>query len=317
VIVPPNDRSGGGPLVSLIMPVWQPRPEWLREAVASALGQRGCSIELIVVDNGNDAPVSDQLAGLMDSRLRTLRIAHGGVSRARNAGMAEARGAFVRFVDCDDVLEPDSTRRLLDLGPDGRTITYGATEYCDAEMRPYKIVTCALQGSIVEHVLTDFTVTLPAILFPRQVVDLVGAWDEAMTMCEDWDFVARALEHAPVRGDTQVAIRYRRHATSAVARASIDLSERSAARVIERYVARHPEHRESPWVRRAHAIRLTHAGDRYLHAGNRAAALSRFGTALRTDPAYTLRVISGIVRRKVRARTPYRAASTSRGGPAA
>ena len=298
------------------MPVWRPRPEWLREAVASALGQRGCSIELIVVDNGNDAPVSDQLTALTDARARTIRIEQAGVSRARNVGMAEAHGAFVRFIDCDDVLEPDSTRRLLDLGPDGLTITYGATEYCDAEMRPYKIVTCALQGSIVEHALTDFTVTLQAILFPRQVVDLVGAWDETMTMCEDWDFVARALEHAPVRGDTQVAIRYRRHATSAVGRASIDLSERSAARVIERYVARHPEHRESPWVRRAHAVRLTVAGERYLRAGRGAAALSRFATGLRADPAYTLRVISGIVRREVRARTPYRAASTPR-GPAA
>ena len=96
---------------------------------------------------------------------------------------------------------------MVDLGSDGLTITYGATEYCDAEMRPYKIVTCALQGSIIEHALTDFTVTLPAILFPRRVVDLVGAWDETMTMCEDWDFVARALEHAPVRGRRRV--RYR------------------------------------------------------------------------------------------------------------
>jgi glycosyltransferase involved in cell wall biosynthesis len=118
-----TDRSTGqarsrglsqGPLVSVIMPVW-PRPEWLREAVGSALGQRACRIELVVVDDGCPQPVATLLREIDDERLRPLRIPHAGVSSVRNAGIEAAHGDLFRFVDADDVLEPQSTARLVDL----------------------------------------------------------------------------------------------------------------------------------------------------------------------------------------------------------
>jgi exonuclease III len=65
---------------------------------------------------------------------------------------------------------------------------------------------------------------------------------------------------------------------------------------------RHPDERASPHVRRAHAMRLTEAGDRYLQSGNRSAALSRFRRALRHDPTYTVKTVSAILAREVRAR---------------
>ena len=40
-------------LVSLVMPVWRPRPEWLQQAVTSALDEHACAIELIVVVGGS------------------------------------------------------------------------------------------------------------------------------------------------------------------------------------------------------------------------------------------------------------------------
>ena len=290
------------PLVSLVMPAWRPQREWLREAVASCLAQRDCAIELIVVDNGNPTPVADMLADVVDARLRFVRIPHGGVSRARNVGVAEARGTHLRFIDCDDVVDQGSTRRLLDLSIDDLTVAYGATEYCDVTLTPYKTVTCTLEGVIPAEALTEFTVTLPSLLFPRRAVDLAGSWDEDMTICEDWDFVQRVLEHARVRGETRVASRYRRHATSAVGTATIDLADRSAARVIDKYVERHPEQRRSPHVRRAHAIRLVSAGDRYLRIGDRRSAFTRFVAAGRMDAAYTARAVSGIIARELRSR---------------
>ena len=71
-----------GRLVSLIMPAWRPRPEWFHEAVTSALAQRNCDFELIVVDNGNDVAVDGTLSSIRDPRMRIIRIGHGGVSRA-------------------------------------------------------------------------------------------------------------------------------------------------------------------------------------------------------------------------------------------
>jgi hypothetical protein len=290
------------PRVSLVMPVWRTRPDWLHEAVDSALAQRGVDFELIVVDDGNDVPMSHVLGDVDDRRLSIVRISHGGVSRARNAGLARARGDFVRFVDSDDVIDPDSTERLLRLAGGDGSIGYGATEYCDAEMRPYRLVVCSLEGFIAPQALTSFTVMLPSILFPRGVIERVGPWDETLSVCEDWDFVQRALEHAPVRGEQRVATRYRRHASSSTGTAALETIEAGSARVVERYVQRHPDQRDSPHVRRAHAMRLTTLGERYLQSSAVGPALARFAGALTVDAGWAAREIVSIVRRDVRAR---------------
>src|SRR5262249_22456176 len=136
------------PLVSLIMSVWRPRPDWLAQAVESALGQRGCHIELVLVDDGCPEPVAGLLSWVRDKRLRTLRIEHGGVSRARNAGIAASRGSRLRFIDCDDVIDLDSTARLLCLmGNNEDVIAYGATILCDAALRPQGKIASRLEGS--------------------------------------------------------------------------------------------------------------------------------------------------------------------------
>src|SRR5215207_400351 len=140
-----RDSSRSAALVSLVMPAWNPDPVWLRQAVASALDQRGCEIELIVVDDGSDAPVEECLAELEDDRMRILRIPHGRVSRARNAAIEVARGAFVRFIDCDDVILPDSTAHLLSLAADDTVVAYGATLVCDEELRPLSVIRSGLQ----------------------------------------------------------------------------------------------------------------------------------------------------------------------------
>src|SRR5262245_26410862 len=153
------------PLVSLIMPVWQTRRDWLRTAVNSALAQRGCSVELIVVDDGNPEPVASLLDGIDDARLRVVRIDHAGPSVARNAGIHEAQGDWIRFVDSDDVLDPDSTSHLASFMDGDDVIAYGGTLVCDEHLRPGRLIASTLQGRIAyECLLGQFETRLPALL---------------------------------------------------------------------------------------------------------------------------------------------------------
>jgi glycosyltransferase involved in cell wall biosynthesis len=231
-----------GPLVSLIMPARQPHPEWLRAAVVSALTQRDCQLELVVVDDGSPEPVADLLVGIDDPRLRIIRIEPGGVSHARNAGLAAASGDYLRFIDSDDVLEPGSTARLVALagaGP-GATIAYGATLSCDEQLRPLELMRSDLEGWIAEDcLLYRFDVRCMSLLFPRPVVDAIGEWDTSLRHCQDWDYVLRATEHAPVHGDQEVATFYRRH--SAAQTSNVAASLHFETMVVDRYFERHPE----------------------------------------------------------------------------
>jgi glycosyltransferase involved in cell wall biosynthesis len=241
------------PDVSLIMPAWNPRPDWLHAAVESALAQTGCSIELIVVDDGSEPPVAEALAGIDDPRLQILRLPHGGVGRARNAGVDAARGAYFRYVDCDDVIVADSTAHLLALaGGDDDVVVYGATVVCDETLRPLSTISAGLQGSVFEACLLNaFDTTIHSLLYPRRVAEAVGEWEPTIVVSQDWDYALRAFEVAEVRGDRRVATHYRTHArmNSRNVREGI----RGYERVVEGFFTRHPELEGSRLARRARA----------------------------------------------------------------
>lgn len=239
--------------VSLVMPVWRPEPDWLREAVDSVLAESDVDLELLVVDDGNDVPVADLLADrLPDRRLRVLRVTHGGVSAARNAGTEAATGEYLRYVDADDVCEPGSTERLRELA-DPQTIAYEDTLVRDeGSGRTYRI-SSRLRGSVaVPCLLGEFDSRHVSMLFPRDVVRRAGPWDPRLRVREDFDFVLRCLEQAPVVPGEGTATTYRRHAASAT-RSDRALEDADAASrlVVGGFFARHPELRGTPTEREA------------------------------------------------------------------
>jgi glycosyltransferase involved in cell wall biosynthesis len=292
--------------VSLIMPVWRTPPEWLREAVRSALAERDADLELIVVDDGNDEPVERVLEATDDPRLRILGREHEGPYAARNAGMAAAQGAFLRFVDADDVVISGSTGRLLELARGGQ-VAYGATEVCDESLEPQSVATSQVEGDAsLESVLGRFDVYVVSMLFPRAVVEAAGPWNEhAFRVSGDWDFVLRSLERAPVRRLDEVVTRYRRHGASVTKRADVAAGADAAEAVLGGYFARHPERRGTPLERQAY-LRV-HVDRALAHAwqGEWRPAGSQFARALRRSPGRALAAggrwaasrLAGVIRR--------------------
>jgi glycosyltransferase involved in cell wall biosynthesis len=292
------------PLVSFVMPVWLPRPAWLRDAVASVLEQEACRIELIVVDDGSPEHVDTLLKDVQDDRMHIIRVEHGGATRALNAGLRSARGDLLRFVDADDVLERRSTAHLTELmGSTYRVITYGATLSCTEELRPIRRIASDLHGRIAEDCLLGrFAVRVPAMLFPRWVVDTVGDWDTdpKFTVSYDWDYVLRCLDHAAVSGDDRVALWYRRHPQSATGDplAGVDGARRTAAR----YFERHPERRGTALERQSDALvgRLAMSACRRI--GDRHGYFAAMRSAATTDPVEMARQELGAAAGTVRAR---------------
>ena len=101
------------PLVSVIMPL-RNAAAFVEDAVRSILAQTEPDLELIVVDDASTDGSGDLVGAFSDSRLRLLR---GGsplnAAGARNLALAEARGAFIAFLDADDIAERDRLARQL------------------------------------------------------------------------------------------------------------------------------------------------------------------------------------------------------------
>jgi len=95
------------PMVSVVVPVFRTEP-YLRDCLASLLGQTLTDFEVIVVDDGSPGDVAGTLAPAADDR-RVRLVRHDtnrGVAQARNTGARAARGRFLSFVDADDEVDP-------------------------------------------------------------------------------------------------------------------------------------------------------------------------------------------------------------------
>ena len=102
-------------MVSVIVPVYNVR-EYVRECVQSIIAQTYASLEILLVDDGStdgSGVILKELAE-KDARIRILHKENGGLSDARNYGLANAQGEFVAFVDGDDLADPEMIRQLLD-----------------------------------------------------------------------------------------------------------------------------------------------------------------------------------------------------------
>ena len=101
----PRSASARTPTVSAIIPVHNGEL-YVADSVRSVLGQSHAVAECIVVDDGSTDNTRDVLASF-GSSIVVVHQEHRGVSAARNAGIREARGDYLAFLDADDVWFPD------------------------------------------------------------------------------------------------------------------------------------------------------------------------------------------------------------------
>jgi glycosyltransferase involved in cell wall biosynthesis len=175
--------------VSVVIPCFN-RAAMVAEAIESALAQ-GDECEVIVIDDGSTDGSWDVISSY--AQVRAERTANRGVAAARNRGIALARGAFIRFLDSDDLLAPDSTQAMLAAAESlaaneilvGTAVvqssrrhkpTYGYADNC---------------GRLSGPALLRRTMPCVLPLFPKSALAETPMFDEAITIGEDYVLAAR------------------------------------------------------------------------------------------------------------------------------
>ena len=98
--------------ISIIVPIYKVE-KTLRKALDSILAQTFTNYELILVNDGSpdNCPAICEEYATKDSRIKIINKENGGISSARNAGLAIAEGKYTIFIDPDDYVD----REGLDL----------------------------------------------------------------------------------------------------------------------------------------------------------------------------------------------------------
>ncbi|MDR3344689.1 MAG: bifunctional glycosyltransferase family 2 protein/CDP-glycerol:glycerophosphate glycerophosphotransferase [Oscillospiraceae bacterium] len=103
---------------SVIMSVYNVE-KYIREAVDSIISQTIAfeeNVEIVFVDDGSvdsSGAICDEYAGLYPGNIQVIHKENGGLSDARNAGLDVARGRYINFFDPDDILSPNTLKRVF------------------------------------------------------------------------------------------------------------------------------------------------------------------------------------------------------------
>lgn len=118
--------------LSIIVPVYKVR-RYLQRCIESILQQTYTDYELILVNDGSPdgcGSVCDRFAQECD-KVKVIHKKNGGLSSARNAGIAAARGEYITFVDADDTIASGTfyyNMRILLSNPDIDILEYPVTK---------------------------------------------------------------------------------------------------------------------------------------------------------------------------------------------
>lgn len=163
--------------------------------ISGALTQRPPVHEVVVVDDGSDDATAAVVAGHVDPRVRLVRQRNAGVAAARNRGIAEATGSHIAFCDADDMWLPGHIAACLAhlaprvivttnaywLFPNG--LAPDQLRHVDGIPTPDRQRTAILEQNFVSTMS----------VFPTDLVDEIGGFDETLRHAEDWDFWLRAI----------------------------------------------------------------------------------------------------------------------------
>ncbi|HPD04540.1 MAG TPA: glycosyltransferase [Spirochaetota bacterium] len=184
------------PFFSVVIPVYN-RAHTITKAVESVLGQSLADYECIVVDDGSTDTTCKELSPYR-KKITYIPIPHGGVSTARNAGIAASRGQWIAFLDSDDVWQSKKLEahfNYIQLHPD---MMIHQTD--ESWIRRGKRVNPMKkhqkkEGYIFNESLHLCLISPSAVVVHRSLFDTVGLFDEKLPVCEDYDLWLRITWH--------------------------------------------------------------------------------------------------------------------------
>ena len=192
-------------LVSVILPYYN-GSRFVQETVDSIRAQTHRNFEVLVIDDGSPDPkesahIKDLVEGLKDERFKYLRKTNGGLSDARNFGIANSNGALIAFIDQDDCWRPAKLERQIQAMNAAKGVEFVFTDMDviarDGSVRRFELPrwfgrdSSGVVAQSYRLMLRQNFVSASSVLFTKNMAERAGPSKPSYTVCPDYELFIR------------------------------------------------------------------------------------------------------------------------------
>ena len=185
--------------ISIVIPCYN-ASDTVGATINSGLIQTYPSLEIICVDDGSTDRTLKFLYEMQrefPSQIRVISQTNAGASAARNAGLHCAKGAYVQFLDADDVLMPKKLLRQSSLAlTKGQPALIAGSYYLHQLDGKTRLFTTRAQDPWIALSQVQLGIT-SANLFRRDILLSIGGWDKQRQSSQEYDLMFRMLKKTP------------------------------------------------------------------------------------------------------------------------
>ena len=186
------------PLISVVMPTYNPKPEWLVEAIESVRNQIYPHWELCIADDASTNPAVHKILReykAKDTRINVVfRERNGHISAASNSALEIASGEWMALIDHDDVLAEHAlfwVAETINRHPEAGLIYSDEDKIADSGERLYPYFKCDWNPDLFysHNMITHLGV------YRSSLIKRIGGFREGFEGAQDYDLALRCIEN--------------------------------------------------------------------------------------------------------------------------
>lgn len=245
------------PLFSVVIPAYN-HDKYIRATIKSVLNQTLEAFELIIVNDGSTDKTEEIIKSFNDERIKYFYQENHDAPYTINRGLKMAKGKYIAILNSDDLFEKDKLEKSLKGLENGADFVYGKLKAIDQENKPMekederviwidKRLNNSDEPNTIEKLVKNinYFVTTSNYVFKREVVDIVGFFNEKLHISHDFDYLIRIWESGfNIEFMPEYLGSYRMHSDNTISKGR-DLAYLEPAYSLARSVRKNSKLRES------------------------------------------------------------------------
>ena len=215
--------------ISVVMPVYNQKEEYLREAIESILNQTYKDFEFIIVNDGSTNNSEEVILSYSDDRIVYIKQENQGVARSLNNGISQTKGEYIARMDSDDISLPERFEKQIKFLEEHPEVSILGTWY-ETFPKVYRVQTP--ENVRYTDVLNCCCICHPSVMMRKADLDKYNLRYNPEFTSEDYELWSRAVQYLNIQNLPEVLVKYRWHENNISQKAGV--FEDSDRRIRER-----------------------------------------------------------------------------------